>query len=59
MSYFMLVFLILTLLTVDGERRCDIRRIYGCMEPKNTNENKKGAYVKYIYFNIINYSFTQ
>ena len=59
MSYFMLVFLILTLLTVDGERRCDIRRIYGCMEPKNTNENKKSTYVKYIYLNITNYSFTR
>ena len=55
MSSFMLVFLMLVLLTVDCERRCDVRRIYGCMEPKNANENNKGAYVKYIFLNIIHY----
>lgn len=55
MSSFMLVFLMLALLTVDCKQRCDIRRIYGCMEPKKANENNKGAYVKYISLNIIHY----
>ena len=58
MSSFMLVFLMQILLAVECERRCDIRRIYGCMEPKITNENNKGAFVKYISLNIIHYSFT-
>ena len=45
MSSFLLVFLMVVLLTVDCERRCDIKLFYGCIEHKNTNEENKGTYV--------------
>ena len=45
MSSFLLVFLMVVLLTVDCERRCDIKLFYGCIEYKNTNEENKGTYV--------------
>ena len=44
MHSFMLLFFMLVLTdTVKCERRCDIRRISGCMNPENTDKISKGS----------------
>ena len=54
MRSFMLFFFMLVLTsTVECEKRCDIRRIFGCMKPKNTDKNDRGAQVKYMYLYFV------